>query len=427
MRRLAGQSRKDTYSSLRDYQEVFEERSLRITPRGRGRAKIVLSRTTDAGNTGYIGAGGFLWSPKATEVIITVRGGDRESSRPYELLAGWNRFGLAVESDPPEVATLEIEWSGGTPLMLWGVTADGVELPEVAMERVPSIETLQQDHLAPETFYFDHGEPLGMDFDDEASSRIVMGTGPAMYVKKCAYCGRMLPVEPTQPGRLSFHGHRAKTTGHQNECRACKKWRINDSFNPIRTVDQLHESSVITRERRMFLREPQILQEIKDRTAIGLKTIVWERFGRACFYCGRPLRLEDVQLDHTRPMAYLWPIDQYATCLCPEHNNLKKAKFPVEFYNDSQLERLSEITGLPLEELKSRSLNKSELERILSDLPDFAREWEPRHFAATARKIKDLRPDVDLFDLLNKRDRRTYEWLMKRLHDRPDPVGEIVE
>src|SRR5207244_3589985 len=138
-----------------------------------------------------------------------------------------------------------------------------------------------------------------------------------------------------------------KLSKHQNECRACKKWRINDDFNPKRTTDQLHESSVITRERRLFLRDPERLQAIKERSGAGLKSQVWERFGRRCFYCNRSLDLDEVHLDHTRPLAYLWPIDEHATCLCGEHNNQKQDKFPVDFYTDAQLHELADICGLP--------------------------------------------------------------------------------
>ncbi len=224
-------------------------------------------------------------------------------------------------------------------------------------------------------------------------------------------------------GSLSFHKHNAKKTHHQNECRSCKKWKINDSFNPLRTTDQLHESSVITRERKLFLREPQILQAIKDRTGAGLKSQIWEKFGRKCFYCKKSLKLDEVQLDHTRPLAYLWPIDEHATCLCAEHNNLKKEKFPVDFYSRIQLEELSQICGLPVKDLSRKALNQIELKRILQDIATYAMEWEPRTFAATARKIKELQPAVDLFAILKERNPQVYEDIVKQLADRPDPVS----
>jgi len=223
---------------------------------------------------------------------------------------------------------------------------------------------------------------------------------------------------------LSFHKHRAKRTNHQNECRSCKGWRINNHFNPIRTVDQLHESSSITRERKLLLREPEILQAIKERDGRGLKSIIWERFGRCCFVCGRELALNEVHLDHTRPLAYLWPIDEHATCLCADHNNEKKEKFPVDFYNEEQLRGLSKITGLSYEELTEKRLNETELQRILDNLAAFALDWEPRTFAATARKIIELRPDIDLYERLKMDDLAIYADLLQRLAERPPAVDD---
>ena len=225
-------------------------------------------------------------------------------------------------------------------------------------------------------------------------------------------------------GALAFHKHNAKRTKHQNECRACKKWKINDSFNPLRTIDQLNESSLITRERKLFLRESEILQKIKDRTGAGLKSQVWNRFGQKCFYCGKTLTLDQVQLDHTRPLAYLWPIDEHATCLCAEHNNLKKDKFPVDVYSYEQLAELSEICGLSLGDLLKREVNRSELERVIADIVTFARLWDPRTFFAVARKVQELMPDCDLFEILRNKDAAVESDITNRLQERPPSVDQ---
>lgn len=190
----------------------------------------------------------------------------------------------------------------------------------------------------------------------------------------------------------------------------------------MRTVDQLNESSLITRERKILLREPVILQEIKDRTGDGLKSQVWKRFNKQCFFCGKPLKLNEVQLDHTRPLAYLWPIDEHATCLCAEHNNLKKDRFPVEFYSEEQLITLSKICGLPLEALKKKEVNEKELARILKDIEQFAREAEPRTFSSIARKVKEIKPLVDLFASLRYRNAALAAEVEALLTERPESV-----
>jgi hypothetical protein len=137
--------------------------------------------------------------------------------------------------------------------------------------------------------------------------------------------------------------------------------------------------------------------------------------------------LNEVHLDHTRPLAYLWPIDEHATCLCAEHNNAKSDKFPVDFYAEGQLKRLATICGLSVHDLRQKSLNQSQLKRILRDLPIFASQWDPRHFAATAYKIQEIEPDIDLFQLLNEQDPELYAMIRADLDDRPAPVPDIEE
>ena len=137
------------------------------------------------------------------------------------------------------------------------------------------------------------------------------------------------------------------------------------------------------------------------------------------------MKLQEVQLDHTRPLAYLWPIDEHATCLCAEHNNEKKDKFPVDFYNGEQLGRLSEITGLSLEELSARSVCEPQLERVRGDISGFARAIDPRTFNAIARKVIEVRPDVDLWDELARADAEAYAAVKEAQAARPASVGEI--
>ena len=88
------------------------------------------------------------------------------------------------------------------------------------------------------------------------------------------------------------------------------------------------------------------------------------------------------------------------------------------------MSRLSKITGLPLADLQKKKLNDRELERILRDLRTFAQEWEPRTFLATARKIKELRPDIDLMERLSEADSAEFERLERELRERPPPVED---
>lgn len=425
MRRLAKQSRGDAYKSRKDYQTLHTKKTQAVECIGNEKFTLVLTNTIkNTTDTNYIGFGGFLYPSKAISIEVKLDTGNYSISKVIQLINAWNRVGVVIDAPKTEIITVILTWSASVRLNFWGLNANVLNLPDEILSLNPNISDIQKSHLVPETFYWSHEAALAMEIDEERSNKFHLLDGEEITLKKCSYCGRLLPVNMQRLGSLSFHKHRTKLTNHQNECRSCKKWRINNDFNPKRTTDQLHESSVITRERKIFLKEPEILQKIKERTGAGLKSQVWERFGRKCFYCGEALKLEEVQLDHTRPLAYLWPIDEHATCLCAVHNNQKKEKFPVEFYNNEQLQELSNICGLSYEELSKKEINEVELQRILLNISNFAQQWEPRTFAATARKIIELRPDIDLYTLLEKKDPDIYKELIERLKERPLSVGE---
>lgn len=429
MRRLVAKSREDEYASRRDYQTTHAARGQRFEIAADQQNVAVLVLTSDltpgVANTPYVAFGGYVSPSDAIDLQVELETDDGANHSSTALLPPeWTRVGAVIEAPDATHARVRLSWPADATLDVWGLAIDPVDLPGGVAEIVESVDTLRQMHLVPETYYLPHESAVAVDIDEAASGVLTVYPGGEISLKKCSYCGRQLPLDMARLGLLAFHKHNAKRTRHQNECRACKAWRINSHFNPLRTDDQHHESSTITRERKLLLREPEILQAIKDRAGAGLKSQVWEHFGRRCFKCDAELALGEVQLDHTRPLAYLWPIDEHATCLCAQCNNTKKEKFPVDFYNENELVRLSGLTGLSVKELKRKSLNEVELDRILTDLPAFATQWEPRTFAATARKIKELRPEVDLFPLLEGADPDVYLDLQERLADRPPAVPD---
>lgn len=322
----------------------------------------------------------------------------------------WRRFGLIFRGIAASPVTFELTFPGDLSLDIWGLS--GGTPQNISEENRFNFSDSNAAEMVPEAFYFPHETALNVEYYPDESTSYMIETGRDVILKKCSYCARVLPIDPNRLGMLAFHKHNAKKTKHQNECRVCKKLRINATFNPQRTADQLHESSVITRERKLFLREPQRLQELKSRLGSGLRSQVWNRFDRKCFRCGVDVSLKGFQLDHTRPLAYLWPIDEYATCLCAGCNNAKKDKFPSEFYTEAELVELSGIIGLSIEELTLKSLNQPELQRIQGDLEGFARAWEPRTFFACARKIREIEPGVDIELLLQQQNPELYTLLL---------------
>ena len=116
---------------------------------------------------------------------------------------------------------------------------------------------------------------------------------------------------------------------------------------------------------------------------------VWSRFGGRCFKCGTRLASEnDMHLDHTRPLALLWPLDQTATCLCATHNSAKRARPPSEFYDANELSRLASTTGIPLEELRDPSPNVEAIELLTDRLDWFFDDFLQRDELQTERDGK---------------------------------------
>jgi hypothetical protein len=425
MRRLAKQSRDDAYKSLRDYQQISSKTSKRLTTTGMSEHLISMSASITASPAHLVAWGGYFAAenPVLLEISLLLSDEKRESWT-IEIDRNWRRHGGITQAALSNTLNIEIKWSGPNKIDLWGLSVGVPKLP-LTDEKETSIEDFNQPHLSPETYYLDHSTGIGLDIENDITDDLIIEDGRHINLKKCSYCGRLLPIDLGRLGSLSFHKHNAKISQHQNECRACKKWRINNKFNPIRTADQLHESSVITRERKILLREPERLQAIKKRSGEGLRTQIWLKFHKMCFRCSTPVNLNDFQLDHTRPLAYLWPIDEYATCLCASCNNEKKDKFPIDFYNSDELDRLSKITELPLDELKKKDVNKEELDRILENLPKFAKKWDARTFFAINRKVNELKPNINIARLLEAADSTAYGQLLDEYLSRPISTTDI--
>lgn len=412
--------RGDSYNSQRDYQTIHEGSPTILSREDGSFTDLSFTSVANQGDSDFIGFGGYLRPGNACEMDIELSpSGFPARSVRIQLSERWNRFGIATEADVPCGITATLLFSQAqVEIEGWGICMNGLSLPQKVLREDPNGEDLSKDHLAPETFYLPTDQQPFSELDGVGwNKRDSNSSSGTIFVKKCAYCQRYLPLTPESPGGLAFHKHSDKVTDHQNECRACKKWRINNELNDLRTPDQFHESSTINRERRLLLREPEVLEHIKDKYNQGLKSLVWERFNHKCFRCGQELDHDEVQVDHTRPLAYLWPIDEHATCLCATCNNHKKDKFPVDFYTSNQLESLSEITGLPIGDLKVKDVNPSQLRRIKSNIEQFAAEWSPMTLQAINRKVVEMRPDEDLLELLRQRNSALYQEVARKLDE----------
>jgi len=168
-------------------------------------------------------------------------------------------------------------------------------------------------------------------------------------------------VEDTSEIILDLH------FGNQAECRACKKFEVNDEGNPKRTTAQ-HNEAKDKRSVKEFIAYKELGRSPYDKkfnrnNDQTFRNFIWERFSRRCFNCGKKLSNPDsdgslMHLDHTLPASKLYPLDKYATCLCNDCNRDKEDRYPVEYYPDREKrEKLSEVTGIDVSRLEIEQPN----------------------------------------------------------------------
>lgn len=426
MRRLAKTFRKDDYSSFKDYQEISYDGVFVYDFSNPHTNRLVYSELSKFTKGDIFSFGGYIFPKTNTYIQISLLFDDHvvhSYSQPLNVL--WNRIGFCFPCSVQYQTAKVILTINCDQLYTWGITSGTIDLEHYeildGLSDNDICSALNLPHLMPEALYLPHDSIIIMPNPSMSSSYTSRTKEDFIPLKKCSYCQRYLPIGETIASS-AFHHHKAKVTGFQNECRSCKKWRINDYFNPDRSSDKLNESSIITRERKILLREPEQIIELKDReTGEGLKSQVWKRFGKKCFNCGIPLLLKEVQLDHTRPLAYLWPIDQYATCLCSTCNNNKHDSFPIDFYqSEEKLRKLSQITGLAYDKLVQKDVCEEQLQRILANIVYFANNLDARTFRSIANKVIEVRPSVDLYKILKTTNANAYNDLMTRLNERKD-------
>ena len=189
-----------------------------------------------------------------------------------------------------------------------------------------------------ETKFYDYS----MDVNDENGNPVSVSKGEftiyhedyifeAKEYKYCIICNTLKPIE-------LFDHHASRVSGHQGECKLCKK-AYNDIKNGTRLTDQHREAA---QKRRLLL-------DIAGNPKINSAEIE-ARYEGKCFNCGKDLSREsdkrEKPLDHTLPVYYLWPLStENATLLCKDCNGSKSGAWPSDFYSDKKLKELSILTG----------------------------------------------------------------------------------
>lgn len=333
----------------------------------------------------------------------------------------WNLIGFHKEISLDIGTTLKdvhlkmhIDTPTNNTLQMISFDFDKVNLDHYKKEKSYKHFTTKTTMHIPHIYYLETSKS----FDHHLISDQNLIEGDVVVLKSCNRCDRYLPINiENEVNTLGFSNHckkRAPCThsgfndyiidnidqideniikekpyitddyvktyyGHQLECRACKKFQVNVPLNPKRNSQQFREDSLRRRSLENLvnhLLDKNIIHiEFRKRTGKEFSEYIWEKFNKRCFKCNKKLLIDEMQLDHTMPIAYLYRLDESATCLCSEHNARKRDLFPVDFYSKEELYKLSKITGLDIDFLKTKQANPQIIELLLQNITWFFDEF----------------------------------------------------
>lgn len=351
----------------------------------------------DATEDDWVGFGVWYWCNGPAD--IHVSGGPKKYHSKQFPSPDWSKIGSLWRGASGNVRTVVLTITPQTDVEI------GLYEPRCGIIRHKFLSSARTQLLgnmhifSPEAIFLDTPGEVATTLDNAVADS---ATDPAvLYLKSCNRCARFLPVNVhDERNHLSFSNHcrafhripcrhpgfgllREETTGEplkltygfQLECRFCKKFTVNAAHNPQRTTGQMKEDAARRRAFEVLVSElyqgsPK--QRYRAQTGRDLAEDVYERFDGRCFNCGQRLPNDNSwHLDHTRPLALLWPLDQYATALCADCNSAKRDRAPAEFYSEAQLRELAEILGLPYPELANPTPNLEVIRKITGNLDWF--------------------------------------------------------
>lgn len=332
----------------------------------------------------------------------------------------WSKVGSMWKADSSQMLNFGIKIKSAEKANLYVYQPLCGTVSEPQLDAAPHALTKNMHAFAPEALFVSEpgiAEYSGREIDAEK----------VIYLKNCNRCARYLPVNTgNERNHLSFSNHCTAhhkvpcqdstfsklrkvedsepslilRHGFQLECRFCKKFYVNAAHNPQRTAEQMREDGHRRRAFEKLIEEvtggsPQILYRHHN-AGHELIDDVLERFRYRCFSCNTELDKGSVNLDHTRPLALLWPLDGTATALCKDCNTDKRDRTPRDFYSSSQLKNLAKILDLDLTELQTAGTNIE----VLDTLWD-RREWIFANFFES-ESIKKIRQGKDTRKLIIK-------------------------
>ena len=346
----------------------------------------------------FIGFGG--WFHCSNHITVSIKGGPRSKTLKEFSPPCWGKFGSMWQDGENDPVSISVHFDANTKtqLALWGLGCGIIEHDYYNS----AIENESPDRLkrllsnmytfSPEAHFYSGAGKISF-----SSPRLAKGKPIILTLKSCNRCARFLPINvgssTNEQNHLSFSNHcKAEHLlpckhggfgvlndtdtgeviqlrhGFQLECRFCKKFAVNAALNPQRSAAQMKEDGARRRAFELLLEDlyggsPQM--RYRHDYGSELTNDIWEKFDRECFKCGDELASPNkMNLDHTRPLALLWPLDETATALCKNCNGEKRDQPPVRFYKDDEIEDLAEMTGIPVQTLRDPSPNIEALDYL---------------------------------------------------------------
>lgn len=377
-------------------------------------------------NIGVFGGGAYLYASEVGTCIGQLSWLYNSKffsikNKQKTIAETWNRIGLIHEIDFASNHYMAkgiryiLEFESNSPVSLYGFFVSSLNHSYLKNNDLYEDYKKKTSLYIPELLYFDP-TTIKTKFDVVAG-RLESSDGKPIVCKSCNRCSRFLPVNiQNERHTLAYSNHcvsRAPCThksfsqykitsksikspaifkklisdgkivshfGHQLECKVCKKFFVNAPLNPLRNSTQHREDSLRRRALEVLtdtlLGNDWIYHKHRMKTGKEFDVFIWKKFGMRCFKCGKRLKKpNEMDLDHTLPLSFLWPLDDSATCLCKSCNSAKSDMFPIDFYSNAELKILSKITGLSLKHLSYRSVNKLVAERLFLKVQWFFDEF----------------------------------------------------
>lgn len=349
-----------------------------------------------------LGFGMWFWKSDGIEIVVV--GAPKKTTLTSFGEDSWNKFGsiwTAEGADPTNV------------VFSFQAKSEGfVAIFEPMGGRILHEHLNNARDALMKNMYEFSPEALFLDKEILAKIRIETGGKPVtkeheLILKSCNRCGRYLPINTeNERNHLSFTNHCVAAHrrpckhstfsslrnvedetdiikldyGYQLECRFCKKFEVNAAHNPQRSSGQMKEDGARRRAFELLLADlyegtPQLLYRHKHHSE--LVDDVWQAFQKKCFNCDCILESSrSMHLDHTRPLAFLWPLDGTATALCGSCNSQKRDRSPSEFYvKEGQIEKLSAVVGISEVDLKNPGPNEAAIALLMERIDWFFEEF----------------------------------------------------